>query len=284
MVLRFNFGTLARPFACDYLGFKTAVKQKHHAMAPFLHPHHSLPQLKPRDPGSPLSYQCQLSPEHASSCTDKGEKCASTGTANHRYIWAEKEEESTSLCLTFLVSDQTGFPWGHISWWLLSNPSLHMPLQNASSSAPTLLAVWPNPTRLKLFMAVPKLCLVQTVSVKFCLCLFVQISRSYFPIPAPPLLHPTVNCTMIFSLLHNENQPPPGFLSHFSIYDSRPLASKPSQLTSSILPSPSASSFSHTLLRWPSANFFPLTPCSNLRLPFIPAVISSIFKRDFIYL
>lgn len=67
----------------------------------------------------------------------------------------------------------------------------------------------PNPTCLKLFMAVPKLCLVQTVSVKFCLCLFVQISHSYFPIPAPPLLHPTVNSTMIFSLLHNQNQPLP---------------------------------------------------------------------------
>lgn len=79
-------------------------------------------------------------------------------------------------------------------------PLLHMPLQSASSSAPTLLAVWPNPTRLKLFTAAPKLCLVQTVSVKFCLCLFLQISHYCFPVPAPPLLHPTVNCTMIFSV------------------------------------------------------------------------------------
>lgn len=79
-------------------------------------------------------------------------------------------------------------------------PLLHVPLQNASSSAPTLLPVWPNPTRLKLFTAAPKLCLVQIVSVKFCLCLFLQISHYCFLVPAPPLLHPTVHCTMIFSV------------------------------------------------------------------------------------
>lgn len=130
----------------------------------------------------------------------------------------------------------------------------HDPAERLQLSSHTSDSLTPSTfSHLELLRVVPKLCLIQTVSVKFCLCLSVHICHSYFPIQSPPLLHPTAKCTMIFSLLHKQNQHLPSFLSHFSItltpghYLLSPFLQS-SQLTSSIPPSPTASSFSHTPL------------------------------------
>lgn len=141
MVLGFNFGTLARPFeipfACDYLGFKTAGNRNTMQWHPsFTHIHIIHCTTETLSLLNPWATSINSSPEHVSSSTDKGQKCTSTGTANHWYIWAEKEEGPTSLCLTFLVLDQTGFPWGHISWWLLSNPYSICPCKTPPAHLP----------------------------------------------------------------------------------------------------------------------------------------------------
>lgn len=205
--------------------------------------------------------------EYVSSTTDKGQQCAKTGTANHRYIWAEKEEESTSSCLTFLVSDQTRFPRGHISWWLLSNPYSICPCKTPPAQLPHF---WlPDPSTFSTswtFHDCPK---ALPYSDSLSKILPVSLYKSAIPTFLSKLL---LSCILLltaqwFSVSCISRTSISPSLSRFSITMTTGhwlLSPFPqsSQLTSSILPSPTASSFSHTPLHWHSANFFPLTPCS----------------------
>lgn len=216
MVLGFHFGTLARtseiPFACDYLGFKTAgnrnTMQWHPSLTHIRIIHCTAETSRPTEPSELLALTHPGSTFPAAKTWVKSAPARALSITN---TYGQKKRKnlqayvSHSWSWTRQGSHGDTFPHGFSPILTSYAPAKRLQLSSHTSGCLTQ----PHSPRLELLMAVPKLCLVQTVSVKFCLCLFVQISHSYFPIPAPPLLHPTVNCTMIFSLLHNQNQPLP---------------------------------------------------------------------------
>lgn len=127
-----------------------------------------------------------------------------------------------------------------------------MPVQNASSSAPTLLS---DPTAFSVSQAFHSCPKALPHSDKSPLT-SARVSSCNVPIPtfrSQLFLFSTLLLIAQFSVLvscltRSSLSSLPSFLSHFSIYDSRPLASKsfPSLLSlqAPSLPSPSAASFS----------------------------------------
>lgn len=144
-----------------------------------------------------------------------------------------------------------------------------MPVQNASSSAPTLLS---DPTAFSVsqaFHSCPKALPHSDKSPLTSARVFscnvpIPTFRSQLFLFSTLMLIAWQFSVLVSCLTRSSLSSLPSFLSHFSVYDSRPLASKsfPSLLSlqAPSLPSPSAASFSRIHLHWPHANFFPLTP------------------------
>lgn len=203
-------------------------------------------QLKPQDPVSPLSYRRQLLPGAHFQLHRQGSEVHQHRHCQSLIHMGRKRGRIYKLMSHIPHLGSDGVPVGTHFLMASLQPLLHMPLQNASSSAPTLLASLTQPNTSQTFHGCPK-----ALPCSDSLSKILPVFPCKFPIP--PLLSQLLPSRILlltaqwFSgscITRTSLSPLPSFLSHFSIYDSRPPASKSFP---SLLSLQAPSSFLHQL-------------------------------------
>lgn len=109
----------------------------------------------PTEPHKPLELahpQCVFPAAQPGSQQHQGSHCLAQTCRGRK-----RTKKSKNLCPTFLVLDQTGLPWGHISRWLLSNPYSTCPCQRHRAQLPHFCLHQPHSPCLKSLPAIPQL-------------------------------------------------------------------------------------------------------------------------------